>query len=46
MKINNVIDISTFNHNSYGGFMSLRPGFFCYGKQGVEFSNLKLSWGE
>lgn len=46
VKINNVIDISTFNHNSYGGFMSLRPGFFCYGKQGVEFSNLKLSWGE
>lgn len=46
MKINNVIDISTFNHNSYGGFMSLRPGFFCYGENHAEFTNIKLSWGE
>lgn len=44
-KVNNVIDISTFSHNSYGGFLSLKPGFFCYGNGFAEFSNVKLSWG-
>lgn len=39
-KINNVIDISGYNHNNYDGFLSVKPGFSVIGKGQAELSDL------
>jgi xylan 1,4-beta-xylosidase len=31
-KINVVAEVSSFQHNAFGGWMSLRPGVFAAGK--------------
>lgn len=41
-KINNVIDISGYNHNNYDGFLSVKPGFSVIGKGQAELSDLTI----
>jgi beta-xylosidase len=40
-KIERSIDATGFNHNIFGGFMSLRAGIFVFGKGKVVFDNFK-----
>ena len=40
-KLERSIDASGFNHNVFGGFMSLRAGIFVYGKGKCVFDNFK-----
>ena len=35
------IEVSGYNHNTLGGFMSLLPGIYCYGKGYATISNFK-----
>jgi hypothetical protein len=37
------IDASGFNHNVFGGFMSLRAGIFVFGKGKVVVDNFKYT---
>lgn len=38
-RVERTIDATGFNHNIFGGFMSLRAGLFAFGKGKVEFDN-------
>ena len=38
-KLERTIDATGFNHNVFGGFMSLRAGLFAFGKGKVKFKN-------
>lgn len=40
-KLDRSIDASGFNHNVFGGFMSLRAGLFVFGKGKVVFDNFR-----
>jgi beta-xylosidase len=40
-KVERSIDASGFNHNVFGGFMSLRAGIFVFGKGKVVFDNFR-----
>ncbi len=39
-KINHVVDVSTYHHNTCDGFLSLRPGIFAYGEGSATFEYL------
>lgn len=38
-RVERTIDATGFNHNVFGGFMSLRAGLFSFGKGNVQFDN-------
>ncbi|MFB6318724.1 family 43 glycosylhydrolase [Saccharicrinis sp. FJH54] len=38
-KLERSIDATGFNHNVFGGFMSLRPGIYCFGDGQTSFDN-------
>lgn len=38
-RVERSIDVTGFNHNVFGGFMSLRAGLFAFGEGNVEFEN-------
>jgi beta-xylosidase len=42
-KVERSIDASGFNHNVFGGFMSLRAGIFVFGKGKVVYDNFKYT---
>jgi xylan 1,4-beta-xylosidase len=44
-KVERSIDATGFNHNVFGGFMSLRAGIFVFGKGRVVFDNFKYKKG-
>ena len=38
-RVERTIDATGFNHNIFGGFMSLRAGLFAFGEGKVQFDN-------
>jgi beta-xylosidase len=42
-KLERSLEVSQYNHNAYGGFLSLRPGIFATGEGMVQFKRFNYS---